>query len=433
MTSSARDSLAGLVIAFDIDNTLVDSTGRAYRGTQEAFWREVEIPGRPEERAQRYEQFRSLGDALERVGLPNPVHDRAHPEALAAFLLLEEEAFTFNPLAQLPRWERANMSEVLRRVDAALRFIEGASSSAAALAEETRLRRRLAGDSCVERFVCCVRELASDPRMAAWSGRYQEIEASQPEEDRRVVLHRLAERGADCVVISEGRDAIQRGKLARSGLAAFFEGRILLSDRAARPPGRGELDEFLEPLLDRAGRDKSDLHSEELSLLWHFRWILERWSRKSPGFYARCLHALQAGGCSAEAALDAVSFAAPEAWTARPMRFVMVGDREDKDAAPLTALLGERVGLRLLLTCGKYGGRRNHSTKSVQREMADWQDLSDTLLSALDPAGIRPIDQPPAWIENALVDAALLERARHSPISVVRRLSEVLSAQVRRG
>jgi hypothetical protein len=82
-----RGDLADVVVAFDIDNTLLDPDGAAYKSTVTKLLERIDLGCDVSERVCAYEDLRAQGDALERLGLCNPIHERGNVDALATLCL----------------------------------------------------------------------------------------------------------------------------------------------------------------------------------------------------------------------------------------------------------------------------------------------------------------------------------------------------------
>ena len=226
----------------------------------------------------------------------------------------------------------------------------GEGPLAARVAAERRVRYRVLHDAAVRELVQRIGDLAVQPMLGSWAELYAKLEAGQPLPDPSELLAAAVGAAEHVVVISEGRLAIQQAKLERLSCAELFAGRLLTTETAARPAGWRELAAAIDRRV--AELPHSDTPDEKLDDLLHWQVLLDEWGRKSPAFYARCLHALQASAEQPEPALSVLTSVPSAQW--QPMRFVMIGDRYDKDVAPVQALLGLGGACTVRVRQGKY-------------------------------------------------------------------------------
>ena len=196
--------LDGLIVAFDLDNTLLDPTGLAYDVTVAEFLGKVDLGIRVTELAGAYEQARSSGRVFDRLGLRNPSHERGNPDALALLCLSERvgEALTDRigvrlrdpvrvrrTMAELFQWERATRhGQISQRLSA-----------------EISLRRALR-DPKVAELRDEVRRLAATPMISDWACTYQFVECRHPVDNHQPMIESLVSRGAVCVGIRKAED-----------------------------------------------------------------------------------------------------------------------------------------------------------------------------------------------------------------------------------
>ena len=204
-------------------------------------------------------------------------------------------------------------------------------------------------------------------------------------------------------------------------------GRVLISGAASDLPGIGRLDEAISlgiSAMDGTPDDRALGSDDELVLLWHYRCMIDDWDTKTPWFYARCLHALQRDRRRPEVLLRQPLYVPPDEWHAHPLRFVMVGDRYDKDVEPLVDLLGSGVGLKIRLRMGKYGHVHPDAEIPVDRRpdrtFTDWDSLADFLANELSVEDVKPIMSPPDILPRQDVTPETIERGLQSEFQAVR-------------
>jgi len=267
------------------------------------------------------------------------------------------------------------------------------------LEAELAVRRFCAADGRSADFRGQVARLSCHPRIAEWASRYRTIEQRQSLENVRPVVHDLVDRGAGVVIITEGKVATQEEKIHRIGLAEIFDGRVLVSEAAATFPGVSEFRTHLEKRLQECAQSDDTIPDRELFGLWQTHCVLETWNRKTPAFFARCLHAICRNPLGCERELANLTVVSEEDWRQQPLRFVMVGDRYESDVLPLLQLLGPGAGLRIRITEGKYGGF--HRDDDLLRDQGPdltfntWASLARHLTDDLTADSISPIESAP--------------------------------------
>ncbi len=402
--------LSGVVIAFDIDNTLLDPTGEGYRRTVTDTLAQIDLGLSPAQAFAAFEESRANGDALERLGFANPIHDRAHPDGLAALCLTTCANRSFVTELRIGTDESEPAAALLSELAELHRRTRGGPVDSR-LAAEIELRGRLREDG-VARLRNVIQRLAAHAKVAAWSEAYREAAKRQPVPDHRPLFERLEQRGATPIVITEGRTTIQRAKVERLGLTDILEGRVLITETVAHVPGRAELDHRIRSMIDKYGGDAHT--NDQLLSLWTYRCLMNEWSRKTPAFYATCLHAIQCHMNRPEAALADSLYLLAENWL--PLRFVMIGDRYDSDVEPLIDLLGRDTGMTVRLQAGKYGHRHPLDDLPVDRRprktFTEWDALAQFLTDELSMEQVVPITSPPEIVPRLEVfeDPVALDR-----------------------
>ncbi len=442
---AGKRDLSGVVIAFDLDNTLLDPEGTGYTRTLDQFFSRMKPTlGDEREAIEAYERVRSCGDALASCGLGNPIHERGHPEGLAVLFMLEardaELCHALGIDSNTRRRDRATLAGLVDRHRATgegdcesrllaecrlraflkpSRFFSAEASTRANLPGSTQpsLATNLDSnpkgerldDGAATRFMERARRIARNRRVVEWSGIFRAIERNQPLRDLRPFFTALTERGATPVLITEGRQDIQAEKVARLGLSSVFDGRLLTTGATADVPGRTALEEAIADRIDAVLRSARRIDKElqiepddMLRELWFYRSVLRRWATKSTWFYARCLHAMHRNPERPQDALQPPIFVPHGAWRKAPLHFVMVGDRYDKDVAPLIELLGKDGGLTVRLRQGKYGDRdptdRLPRDRRPDHTFSDWASVEAFLLEALRIKDIAPIAGAPPLV-----------------------------------
>lgn len=417
------------VVAFDLDNTLLDPTGEAYEQTVAEFLSHVPTGMPPDESVARFEEVRALGHAMERNGLQNPIHERAHPDGLAVFLLLfcadesAQKELGITPSNQPA--DRAFMAELLE-IDRAIR--RGPLDDR--LEAEKRLWKLSAADNRSWEFFANVRRIAREPRVQELCERYCKIKARAPIPLLAPLMKKLRGRGFAPVVITEGRDDVQREKLERLGLDEVFGGRVLISETAGLVDEDFALDKAIAELLSSWVKG-SDVDDERLRMLWAYRCVIDEWSHKSSWFFARCLHALRSCVECPDGALMMHRVMARDMWDFEPLRFVMVGDRYDTDVAPVIDLLGKGRAFTVRLRAGKYG--REHPEDGLPEErrpdhtFTDFDSLATFLTDDLDFADVPAVTTAPPLAPADWLTDDYLEQGARDPIAAVRKVAKMIT------
>jgi FMN phosphatase YigB (HAD superfamily) len=415
--------LHGVTIAFDIDGTLFDPDGSSYRRTTRELLASVEL-GLDERSAwDAYESIRVLGRAMDRLALANANHFRAHPEALAALFLLYAHRSRLSRDSRISIHIRDVIRESLSKLSEALPD-RGEADWRRRLASERTVRSLLKCDVGLGVFRDEVRRLAGLPFIKDWAVRYADIETRTPPHDPRPLLDALAARGAYLVVISEGLAEVQQAKLARLGLGEFFAGRALITQNGGNIPGLAELDRTLEPFLDDTGDDFDDSNRAEFTMLWRFRCVAYLWATKSPWFFGRCLHALCANPAAPASALRELAVAPRDAWQRDPMRFVMIGDRYDRDVAPWRELVGSQACLTIRLRAGRYADEFPETElppdRRPSRTFTNWSELANYLTNELCRSEVPSIAAMPPIVDSSHLGPDLISVGHDSPHEALR-------------
>ena len=423
-SSAAGNALDGVVVALDVDNTLCDPTGQAYDATVREFLALVDLGLDAPRCFDRYEAVRAAGGALEQLGLANPMHERGHPHGLAALCLTQATGLAILCELGIDREEqadhRAALAELIRQNRAAR------TGSPESRFRATREFLSFLDESAALRCLRDrVRGVADHPTIVDWSRAYKPIESGHPCEDPRPLVASLIERGAIVVAISQGQTAIQQAKLDRLGLTALA-GRLLTTQAAADVAGVRELDAAITASVRSLDPDPAT------AVLFRYRCVIDAWATKSPWFYGRCLHAIQSDRDRPQAALCRTSFVPAETWRRRPLHFVMVGDRYDKDVAPVLALLGRDRCLTGRLRLGKYKGldpceelpaeNRPHHT------FDDWPALVCFLTESLTAKSAGSMVPSPAIVDPTMLSLEDVAQGLGSPFEAVRCVSAMAAA-----
>ena len=431
-SESPRRVTASLnILAFDLDNTLLDPGSTLYAELHRTFvsglTKEVSVEALLEE----FERVRSCGDALERLGLANPIHDRGHPQSLAAFVLTVPWTVFDSESTSLSSTKRQAFRRTLDR----LRMLHDATTQGAPeerLDAEFFLRDVLRSARDPRGLRDAITSLAEESSVCEHARRYAALEADQRHYDHLPLLRNLADRGVTTVVVSQGRVDVQTAKLRRLKLAEFFDRRLLVTESASRIVGRDELDHRIDEELARCSHGPAP--DGELLSLWRFRCILDRWGRKSPEYYARCLHAIANAPSDCQRTLADLRHFPFDAWKQDDVRFVMVGDRLDTDIDPVLANLGRAQCETIHLRSGKYADIAHPNTaldRAPHRTFTRWSEVEHYLLNDLDWTRVNPIRTPPAMLRAADFDDELLRFGLRSTLPIVRSLSELAMRTIR--
>jgi FMN phosphatase YigB (HAD superfamily) len=423
---SMTDDLSGHVIAFDLDNTLIEFEADAYERIVRRFLADGDLGLGDVEPFGLYEKVRAWGNAMERIGLANPVHRRGHPHLLAMIGLLFGE-LPFTGAARLPESRRRATIDLMMELTDRERASRHGEPADCLLAE-LELRATLVRSQRLADLAQRVRQLADSPELAEWAARYPAIEREFPLKPFDELLNALEARGASCVIITHGLVETQLAKVQRLGLLDRFRERVLITENAGAVAGRLGLEEALDERLHDcvSGRSAPD---EDLGEMWLFRWVLQQWARKTPSFYARCLHAIRARPDRPGVALAELAVVRPADWAASPLAFAMVGDRHDLDVRPLRALLKPGQGQALLLAQGKYGPQHGaYETDERHRPdgvFPDWACLEEFLEGDGVRRGAAPIAAAPDCFAEMPIPQERLMQGRRSRFQAIRLVADV--------
>ncbi len=420
---AAEITLDGVVVALDVDNTLCDPTGGAYDATVCAFLALVDLGLDASHCFDAYEAVRAAGGALERMGLTNPMHERGHPHGLAVLCLTQAANPALCRELGIDDDKQADHRTVLAELIQRNRAARTGSPESRFEAARTLLTF-LEESEPLRRFRDRARSVADHPTIVDWSRAYEPTAARHPTEDPRPLVASLIERGAIPVAISQGQSAIQQAKLDRLGLTAL-DGRLLTTQAAADLPGVAELDAAITAALRSPDPDPST------AVLFLYRCVIDTWETKSPWFYGRCLHAIQNDRDKPQAALSRASFVPSETWKQHPLRFVMIGDRYDKDVAPVLELLGRERCLTGRLRLGKYKGLDPQdelpAAERPHHTFEDWSAMVYFLTESLTAESVSPIATPPAIADPTMLSPDQLERGLDSPFEAIRSIAALLA------
>jgi FMN phosphatase YigB (HAD superfamily) len=426
--------LQRVLIGFDVDNTLMDPTGEAYRRTVEDFLARSELGLDPVASFRTFEEVRSHGRVLERLGLGNPIHDRGHPHGMALLCLTHCDNPAILRELDIHTEDRPAYDIVIRK----LRELHHASRHGPfekRLEAEINLRAALENRAEVERLRSEIDRIARSPIVTGLAEGYRAAERDRPAGDRTPIMAALISKGATPVVISEGRAKIQIEKLNRLGLSELFNQRVLITEAATSLPGIHRLEDAISNLMDVRVARESQAGDDELRFLWYYRCLIDAWATKTPWFYARCLHALQLDRENPEAALSKPVFVPADHWRANPLHFVMVGDRYDKDVKPLMDLLGPDVAMKLQLRMGKYENLHPESElppdRRPDRTFTNWDSLAKFLTDELRLEDVKPITTPPDIVPRNEVHTDYVERGLDSPYEAVRLVATAVAEMTR--
>lgn len=421
--------LHGIVIGFDIDGTLLDPGGSAYRQTTRELLAAGDLGLKDEEAWDAYESIRLWGRAMDRLGLANANHFRVHAEPLASLFLLFAGESRVSRSSRLSVHIRDVIRESLSKLNEALPD-RGETDWRRRLAAERTTRALLKFDVSLGMFRDEVRRVAALPFISQWANCGTEIEAGAPLHDPRPLLDSLTARGANVVVISEGLSEVQQIKLSRLGLRERFAERTLITQDAGEIPGLRELDHTLEPFLDSPDDALDPRQQGELTALWRFRCIAHLWSTKSPWFFGRCLHALRASATAPAAAMKELAVAPRDCWRTDPLRLVMIGDRYDRDVAPLLAVAGADACTTIRLRFGRYAGEFPEVAMSSDRRPShtvnDWRSLTHFLTNDLRHGDVPAMISMPRIADSSILDADLVGTGRDSPHEAVRNIASAV-------
>lgn len=428
--------LSGVVIAFDLDNTLLDPTGRAYRQTVLSFLESIVADLGEEGGLAAWEDVRRQGPAMERLGLANAIHERSHPHTMALFMMKYSPGQPVLEEMGITPWERSGYAALLY----ALRGLDGFTrhgTLAARLEAEINLRQELAINPVADRFRAEVERLAEHPLTQRWSSIYRALELSERVDDRTSLIDALEKRGAEVVVISEGRVAVQEAKLARLGLLGRMRDRLLISREVADLPGITELHARVARLIERQHGKPQPRPDEELAQLWRYHVLAENWSRKTPWFFARCLHALKTSLDRPRTVMHDSLYLSSTDWGREPLRFVMVGDRLRRDIEPLLRATLGRGGMTLHLRAGKYASEAPDPDRDEplhpDRTFGHFDRLADFLASELNAADVRALGIPPAIAPREDMPDETIRWGRAYRLGIVQTMAEAIGRMVADG
>ena len=427
--------LHDVVIAFDIDNTLTDPDGSGYRRTTAKFFTLHDLGLNAEDACDAIEAIRTRGDALERIGLANPRHERGCADGLAVLCLMH----CINPNLQAELGINADDQSTHRGTFTELSGLERATREGNfddRLDAACRIRKFCATSPRIVRFRGEVQRIAGHAAVQAWAESYATIENEEPVNDVRPLLEGLVSRGGTPIVITEGREEVQMRKIRRLRVADIFTGRVLITETSAKLPGIHELESTIGGLMDRRIHSLcSSGESDALQLLWYFHCVVDEWATKSASFYARCLHTVRQNPNDPQSALAKFAVVPATQWAQQPLRFVMVGDRYDKDVLPLIELLGCDVGMTVRLRAGKYAALHPEDElpphRRPSRTFTSWDALSTFLTDDLTVGDIQPITAPPPIVPPSELRWDYIDRGLKNTMESVRLVAKLVSATVR--
>jgi len=432
---TSHGGLHDVVIAFDIDNTLTDPDGSGYRRTTAKFLASHDLGLNAEDAYDAIEAIRTRGDVLERLGLANPRHERGCADGLAVLCLMH----CINPNLQAELGINADDQSTHRDTFTELSELERGTREGDfddRLDAECQVREFAATDPRIARLRDEVLRISRHPTVQAWAESFAAIENDEPVSDVRRLLETVMSRGATPIVITEGREEVQMRKIRRLRVADIFTGRVLITETAAKLPGIHELESAIGALIERRIDSAcSPAQEAELQLLWYFHCVVDEWATKSASFYARCLHAVHQNPNDPQSALKKLAIAPADRWAQQPLRFVMVGDRYDKDVQPLIELLGCDVGMTVRLRAGKYAALHPEDElpphRRPSRTFTSWDALSTFLTDDLTVEDIQPITAPPPIVSPTVLRWDYIDRGLENAMVSVRLVAELVSAMVR--
>ncbi|MEK6674740.1 MAG: hypothetical protein AABZ47_03695 [Planctomycetota bacterium] len=430
--SQAR--LQDVVIAFDLDNTLLDPTGEAYEKTVREFASLVDIGIEAASAFDAYEHLRARSKVFERLGLRNPNHDRGNADILAVLCMTHAR----NPKLcrelgidpALARWALTVFDD-LHRLEAPTRSLDPHSR----LKAEIKLRHHLWSNSSAIAFCAAGKRIAHHTILENWARQYCLIEQNHPPVVGADLLQELETLGAIPVVITEGRCDTQREKLVRAGILERLSGRILISESGGEIPDSASFQDHMNACLNAVSRgDREVLENDIFCAEWLAYFVLSLWQTKSPAFYGRCLHAIHAEPHRPESSLLKRTVVPASQWSANPLHFVMIGDRYDRDIAPLLQLLGPGVALKFRLQCGKYASLDRDAdlepARRPDKTFVLWDQLSALLTENLQLSDIPQVRYPPGLAPITTVPSDALKPAIDSPFETARCVADtVLSSR----
>ena len=420
----------GTVLAFDVDNTLVDAAGQGYAAAITGTLDRVNLGAGNAEACSLYESIRLRGDALERIGLQNPIHQRGNVHSLAVLCMTGCTDSELRNELRIKSSDQHLHRGFLNELDALNRATRNGSIGER-FGAETRARAFCKTDPRVARFRDEANRIARHPMVVEWAEAYRSLELAQPVEDMLPLMQSLSSRGFIPVVISEGRSDIQFEKLKRLGLLEFFAGRILITENAGAIVGLDKLDLAMSKRIDDSTAAHSTGNDEMLNLIWYFRCLIDSWMSKTSSFFGRCLHALHRNSERPQRIFDVPNYDDAESWREKPLRFVMVGDKYDKDVEPLIDLLGPNVGFKIRLRMGKYGHMHPESElpedRRPDRTFTDWDSLEHFLTEELSPDMVSPITRPPDLAPRSELRPDYIRRGLDSEFEAVRCVATALA------
>lgn len=416
--------LDGVIIAFDLDNTLLDPTGARYDAVTSEFLARYDLGLGAESVGDAYERVRRWGPMLARLGFANVLHDRGHVDGLAALaLLFATRSDLLANLGDSPTRREAFIA-LLDDLDGIARGTRRGSPQDR-LGAERLLRLKLSSQDA-SALRSAVNEASKQLVLREWSATHNAIEDDHPVDDVYPMLRDLIGRGAICVVISQGQSTFQRQKLQRLGIARLLSGQTLITQDARRIAGYDALDVRIDALL------ACDDSSDELNNLWVYRCLLDVWGSKSRWFYARCLHALHGGRGNVEKRVATLTTVSHNDWTTSPPRLVMIGDRYEKDIRPVIDLLGFGVAMTAHLCAGKYNEdfsvadlpKHARPTRSFD-SMSALREFLDNELTVL---SVSPVETPPPIAPDGWFDSDALDFGAGSDLECVRNIAGAIRA-----
>jgi hypothetical protein len=113
------------------------------------------------------------------------------------------------------------------------------------------------------------------------------------------------------------------------------------------------------------------------------------------------------------------------------MRFVMIGDRYDRDVAPLQELVGGQACLTIRLRAGRYADEFPETElppdRRPSRTFTDWSELAGFLTNELCRSEIPSIAAMPPIVDSSRFGPDLISVGQDSPHEAVRLIARAVA------
>lgn len=434
------------IALFDLDDTLYDRSGLR---PEDALCR-LERTDRPPSvqeswsvLARRVRFLRNATPILEALQLPHLQWNPASPATVSLLRLLwapGEERQVWGITDEQQRGLRGSIKQALEYIQ---RRPRGAWQQA--LWEDMRLHAFLQASSYLSELPVCLQPVLEDAETKRVQGAMDEQLQWQCLPGVRRAWQEMRAQGVHCFVATDGMTDVQLQKLHALELSDWSDV-LLTTEAAGRPEGFEELQElirkhlqalarkYLEGKIQYSPSGPEELAAElardahPLAQLYPFFWTLEWYAGKTPGFYARLLHAITHQPENPQAALEELATADLPA--AQNLELTVIGDSYKSDVAPLHQLLGPKQVITTLFARGRHAQKEewgpDRHPPTLQFE--DWETIHQQVADQQWPWGqIHPPKKLPPLVPSRMVPEKQLPGAQSMPTTLAQKLARVFA------